>query len=211
MLAAKILLLSRMATLQEFSVKRVLLSLGEIAGSVQCRFSCGGTEPELNVVRVLYEGQSGDWSQLQLPADLADEENESLQEFLDVCSTASFGIGGETVTDKTYRDALKLEPENFQTDFELANTAILSEISRIMSVGDSSASVRAELYKMNVYSTGGHFKAHLDTPRSKEMFGSLVVCLPSVFTGGELVSDMRSSLTGLLLPLPSNGLPSLAM
>ena len=43
-------------------------------------------------------------------------------------------------------------------------------------------SIRAELYKLNVYSTGGHFKAHVDTPRSKEMFGSLVVFLPSVFT-----------------------------
>ena len=51
-----------------------------------------------------------------------------------------------------------------------------------------SISCRAELYILNVYSTGGHFKAHVDTPRSKEMFGSLVVCLPSQFTGGELVT-----------------------
>ena len=49
-------------------------------------------------------------------------------------------------------------------------------------------SIRAERYKLNIYSTGGHFKAHVDTPRSKEMFGSLVVCLPSQFTGGELVT-----------------------
>ena len=49
--------------------------------------------------------------------------------------------------------------------------------------------VRAELYKLNIYSgPGGHFKSHVDTPRSSEMFGSLVVCLPTQFTGGELVT-----------------------
>ena len=47
----------------------------------------------------------------------------------------------------------------------------------------------AELYKMNIY-TGptGCFKSHIDTPRAGNMFGSLVVCLPSQFTGGALVT-----------------------
>ena len=52
----------------------------------------------------------------------------------------------------------------------------------------SSTSIRAELYKLNVYSAGGHFKPHVDTPRSADMFGSLVVCLPSKFTGEALVT-----------------------
>lgn len=52
----------------------------------------------------------------------------------------------------------------------------------------SSTPIRAELYMLNVYSAGGHFKRHVDTPRSADMFGSLVVCLPSQFTGGELVT-----------------------
>ncbi|KAI8849220.1 hypothetical protein BC829DRAFT_351266, partial [Chytridium lagenaria] len=34
---------------------------------------------------------------------------------------------------------------------------------------------------------GGHFKAHVDTPTSTNMFASLVVCLPTQFMGGELV------------------------
>ena len=48
--------------------------------------------------------------------------------------------------------------------------------------------IRAELYKLNVYSTESFFKAHVDTPRSSDMFGSLVVYLPSQFKGGELVT-----------------------
>ena len=52
-----------------------------------------------------------------------------------------------------------------------------------------SQQISTELYKLNVYSgPGGHFKAPVDTPRSGDMFGSLVVCLPTQFTGGELVT-----------------------
>jgi hypothetical protein len=53
--------------------------------------------------------------------------------------------------------------------------------------------IRAELYKLNVYSgPSGMFKAHIDTPRSESQIGSLVVCLPSEFEGGVLsVSHQR--------------------
>ncbi|THW48999.1 hypothetical protein D6C85_01435 [Aureobasidium pullulans] len=47
--------------------------------------------------------------------------------------------------------------------------------------------IRAELYKLNVYSgPSGRFRAHVDTPRSETQIGSLVVCLPSEFEGGVL-------------------------
>lgn len=54
--------------------------------------------------------------------------------------------------------------------------------------------VRAELYKLNIMTAGGFFKAHKDTPRgdAATCFGTLVVVLPVPFTGGELVC---SSLT----------------
>ena len=76
-------------------------------------------------------------------------EDKNLPEFLEACSTAGFGIDSQTVTDTTYRDdALKLDPDCFSTDFELANTTILGSIASIMAVGSS---IRAELYKLNVY------------------------------------------------------------
>lgn len=43
------------------------------------------------------------------------------------------------------------------------------------------------MYKLNVYSEGGFFKSHRDTPKDDKHIGSLVVCLPSDFKGGELV------------------------
>ena len=41
--------------------------------------------------------------------------------------------------------------------------------------------MRCELYRLNIYGEGGLFQAHVDTPTSEKMFGSLVVCLPVEF------------------------------
>jgi hypothetical protein len=56
-----------------------------------------------------------------------------------------------------------------------------------VSSGGGTAGVRAILHKLNVYSTGGFFKIHRDTPRSSQCLGTIVVCLPASFSGGELV------------------------
>lgn len=54
--------------------------------------------------------------------------------------------------------------------------------------------LRAELYKLNIYSgPSGKFKAHVDTPRSEHQIGSLVVSLPTTFEG--------KSVNRILLPL----------
>lgn len=44
--------------------------------------------------------------------------------------------------------------------------------------------VEANLYKLLPYETGGHFEAHQDTEKEEGMFGTLVVQVPSTFTGG---------------------------
>jgi len=51
---------------------------------------------------------------------------------------------------------------------------------------DDDQTVTAELHKLNVYQKDGFFLSHRDTPRNQEMFGSLVICLPIMFTGGVL-------------------------
>ncbi|KAF7326300.1 Fe2OG dioxygenase domain-containing protein [Mycena kentingensis (nom. inval.)] len=46
--------------------------------------------------------------------------------------------------------------------------------------------LRAELYKLNVYGPGSFFKEHKDTPRSEDMIGSLVLVYPTAHKGGAL-------------------------
>ena len=173
-------------SLQDMSEMKIRLSLGQQAQSIASRFCCGGTLSLEDNVKLAFEKSGDDWSCVTFPIS----DQKYLRELLDVCSVASFGLGEKQVTDKNYRDALKLEPDRFQTSLQLCSTQLLVELQNIM-MPDMSPNkyVRAELYKLNIYSgPGGHFKSQCDTPRSSEMFGSLVVCLPTQFTGGELVT-----------------------
>jgi hypothetical protein len=47
--------------------------------------------------------------------------------------------------------------------------------------------VTAVLYKLLLYEEGGFFKTHRDTEKADGMFATLVLQLPSTFTGGEFV------------------------
>jgi hypothetical protein len=139
--------------------------------------------------------ESGDSSsKLTLPLTGDDKFNEtaSLQRLMKACAPASFGRGGKDVIDESYRKASKLDTTAFMTDFCPYQAGIIDAISQAFAknparTGGTKQGIAARLYKLNVYSgPSGHFKSHVDTPRSELQFGSLVVCLPVHFQGGEL-------------------------
>jgi hypothetical protein len=112
------------------------------------------------------------------------------QQLLDACTVASFGVNDQLrVTDTGY-PAVNLDPEHFTTSFHVADTPIMLNT---MTMVPNVQGIRAELYKLNIYSAGGFFKARapVDTPRSDQTFGSLVVCLPTQFSGGALITRHR--------------------
>ncbi|GAQ81048.1 hypothetical protein KFL_000690260 [Klebsormidium nitens] len=82
------------------------------------------------------------------------------------------------------RKALKLDPSAFTCSFQVSDYGILSAIQKVMTTEDKC--IRTELHKLNVYRAGDFFKAHVDTPRGPQMFGSLIICLPSAHNGGNL-------------------------
>jgi hypothetical protein len=106
-----------------------------------------------------------------------------LSAFLAACLPASFGRGKEAVTDESYRKALALEVNRVAVDWHPAGD-ILQIIERLLT--PTMPPLRAVLGKVNVYGPGNFFKSHVDTPRDVHMVGTLVVCLPSTHTGGEL-------------------------
>ena len=168
------------SSLKERSSAAVLAGLGEAATGI---FTYGGALQTPSTVQLNYLNTAGQWNGATFPGVTGDD----FQQLLKSAKVASFGIGSETVTDKSYRDAYVLNPHQFLTSFQLCETDILKEIQSLL-VPDV-LNVRAELYKMNIYTApSGCFKAHVDTPRGGEMFGSLVVCLPSQFSGGALVT-----------------------
>ena len=102
-----------------------------------------------------------------------------------VAVQAPHGRGTETVVDTAVRNTLQVDADlvtlrNPQWDDALdKQVAIVAE-----ELGVNKSSVRAELYKLLLYEPGSFFKRHKDTEKADGMFGTLVIQLPSVFTGG---------------------------
>ena len=167
-------------TLASAAEKTVAESLGKLAESFSCRFTYGGELTSPDKIKLVYENTTGEHHKVVFPG----ASDADIQQLLDACSVASFGRNDQLVTDTNYRNSLKLDPDHFTTSFQVANTPIqLAAMTMMPNV----QGIQAELYKLNIYTSGGFFKTHVDTPRSEQMFGSLVVCLPTQFSGGELV------------------------
>ncbi|MFO0890253.1 MAG: hypothetical protein U0790_14070 [Isosphaeraceae bacterium] len=121
------------------------------------------------------------------------DPTDELRPLLDHCRPAPFGHGKTTRYDRRVRDALQLKAEKGQfrvENFEPEAAGILKKIRRELVPHDPNP-ISAELDSVNVYTQGGHFAPHKDTPRGSDVFGTLVVCLPSRFGNGKLVLNHR--------------------
>ncbi|KAI1740228.1 hypothetical protein F4680DRAFT_448423 [Xylaria scruposa] len=134
-------------------------------------------------------------SQCRVAFPLENGEQKTFEGLLRDMHPATFGLGSEDVLDESYRKASKLDTSRFSSTFNPYEMGIIDAVGQLLlpnlQVGKEKVSlqrgVRAELYKLNVYSgPSGLFRAHVDTPRAADQFGSLVVCLPVTHTGGEL-------------------------
>ncbi len=77
------------------------------------------------------------------------------------------------------------------------NSLVSNNIAVELGLGTSST-IGAQLYKVLLYEPGGFFVPHKDTEKQAGMFGSLVITLPSTFSGGALVvhhQDMSHTFT----------------
>ncbi|KAF7331096.1 hypothetical protein MVEN_02449900 [Mycena venus] len=99
-----------------------------------------------------------------------------------------FGRNQEDVLDETYRKAGQMSAKDFKIGFNLKKSGILDGVYThlLEGFGETGKRIDAELYKLNVYGKGSFFKAHKDTPRGENMFGSLVIVFPSTHVGGAL-------------------------
>ncbi|OAL36412.1 hypothetical protein AYO20_04308 [Fonsecaea nubica] len=104
-----------------------------------------------------------------------------------VSRQAPFGKGGETLVDETVRKTWEIDGKELSFENKGWNAwleQILEHVSSGLGIPGGAGSVQAELYKLLVYEEGAFFKPHKDTEKTKNMFGTLVVCLPSERTGG---------------------------
>lgn len=105
------------------------------------------------------------------------------------CEQAPFGRGSKTVVDTSVRNTFQLNPKYFA----VTNPSWGKEIDDLTEQAcrglgvQTHLKVEAQLYKLLLYEEGSFFKPHRDSEKVEGMFGTLVVVLPSRFTGGELV------------------------
>ncbi|KAL1412279.1 hypothetical protein Q8F55_000023 [Vanrija albida] len=145
-------------------------------------FACTGTIDmvgALEKVKVYYTGPDGEAS-VNLPLNTADADALHAAGQLSM-----FGRDGGNVYDESYRLAREHRPPQVAISADPVLVGdILPFVRQHLGIDRP---LRAVLYKVNTYSAGGFFGAHRDTPKGTDHIGTITVCLPSEFEGGELV------------------------
>lgn len=128
-----------------------------------------------------------------------------LEPLRSAADVAPYGRGPDTLVDPDVRRCHQVEarrvrlPESFHAVLE----GIVEEAASQLGVVGSAD---AHLYKLLIYGPGDFFVPHRDTEKEPGMFATLVVTLPSVFTGGALrvqhgsaeeVVELQAGLEGL--------------
>lgn len=109
------------------------------------------------------------------------------QQLVAVATQAPYGRGGETLVDTTVRKTRQINADQVKLGGRHWPKTLQEIIDRVVSGLSVTGPVSAELYKLLVYESGDFFVSHRDTEKAPGMFATLVVVLPSVYTGGELV------------------------
>lgn len=109
------------------------------------------------------------------------------------CEETPFGMGENTVFDKSVRNGWQVTRDKLTVGFDewlkLEQDSSESNVLEAVrgALAPNCAKISSELYKLLVYEEGNHFKTHKDTQRSDRHFATLLVFLPSVYEGGDLV------------------------
>lgn len=100
---------------------------------------------------------------------------------------ARFGRGEETLTDPDVRDTWEIPKRLVRAEWdESALKSILATVKEELGLPNA-AELTTDLHSLLVYETNQHFLAHQDSEKDDSMIGTLVVTLPSSYTGGELM------------------------
>ena len=104
------------------------------------------------------------------------------------CHQAPYGKGSETLVDTDIRRTWELDPDRFQLTnpkWEELVEQVIANVQRELGLEDRK--LTAHLYKLLVYEKGGFFLPHRDGEKLDRMVATLVIALPSVCEGGELI------------------------
>lgn len=108
-----------------------------------------------------------------------------------VAERAPYGRGADTLVDTAVRRTWQIGADRVHIKGRHWNAMLEGVVEQAATGLGAGAGVEADLYKLLVYDEGSFFVEHRDTEKSPGMFATLIVALPSLHTGGELVLRHR--------------------
>lgn len=117
-----------------------------------------------------------------------------IQALKQVARQAPFGKGESTIIDTSVRNTWQIDAENVSfahPSWQEQERAVLDEVCTSLGVYGGPDNVRAEFYKLLIYEEGAFFKPHKDSEKTPGMFATMVISLPSLHQGGDVVVTLR--------------------
>lgn len=109
-----------------------------------------------------------------------------VSQLVQVAEQAPYGKGEETLVDTRVRKTWQIAPEKIHISGKHWQSMLDNIVAQAVDGLGVKGEVHADLYKMLVYDEGSFFVNHRDTEKTEGMFATLIIALPSVYSGGEL-------------------------
>jgi hypothetical protein len=105
---------------------------------------------------------------------------------------AKYGSKDKTLLDRKVRDTWEISKNHIQTnkEWDLQMDQALQKIQRNLNLAEDGM-LSAELHNLLIYMPGQFFKSHQDSEKAEGMLATLIILLPSEFTGGEFAVDQH--------------------
>jgi len=170
----------------EFNIKKRIVDVLS-ASSASGDYCTGGklsNDYLMPAIEILQE-TNGQYKALPLPIVYEEQAKDLIKN----CSKSPFGRGEATVYDDNVRKSWQLDPQKFRITNPRWNGLIgelVGNIKRELGIAVEKR-ITFSLYKMLLYEEGGFFDFHRDTEKEDGMIATMVIQLPSSFTGGEII------------------------
>ena len=97
-----------------------------------------------------------------------------------------------SAVDAGARNTYKLDSSSIEIKNPEWESGLNKLVDRIAKALGSTRKVEAKLNKLLLYKEGGYFEKHKDTEKMRNMFATLILQLPSIYEGGELIVHDKS-------------------
>jgi hypothetical protein len=109
------------------------------------------------------------------------------EQLIALAERAPYGRGAATIVDPSVRRTWQIGPDRVRLDGKHWPATLDGAVALAAEGLGVDEPVSAELYKLLIYDKGSFFVSHRDTEKEPGMFATLVLALPSLSLGGELV------------------------